>query len=951
MLLPLCLLGVGSYRCVHGVFAFLNSSSTLAATISAEATRLLHRSVRIHEVKITGNLWGLKAPNTVELRGLSIAEKTAGDPRPFARADSVVLHYTLDQVLYGDSKTPYITNLQLVRPQLTLERNDRGIWNFSDLTQTKAQGGRVLTDFVSVTGGSVLLRDASFPSTNPEAIVKPLVADVREIRGAAQIHPDKSVAFDFGGLTDAGVAHNLHIAGIVEPVSMDAAVRIQTIGLNLPSLFERFVPQHIARLATGSADVDVDAIYSPEKRSYPAAFDPNALSVSGSVKLTNLSGSTPYLAAPLRSIGGDLDITNTSCAANISGNLDQLPLHIVAGIAGLPPLPALINGSLGAFRSKMQAHEPIINFETNIPDTDLARLYRMLKIDTMLPPLPPVVTTSIRGAEARGTVSVRLSGPINNLSGGATAHLSSARYDQTSAKNLDGNATLSNHVILAGVQGAYAGGEAKIRARIALDTVGAFAVEAHGRNIHVNSIGFNLKQLQGGAGDVDLAINGRKHRTPSFTAQVQVNGLKLNNQTFQSAYGAAESVGRTMVVKILRVDDLKGYAQANGTVDLTTHALKMAVDADGLNIHSLVDAVTHEPPLATDPTIPSLSNLDGVAYLRNGALTGTFEHPELNGDLSAFAVSTGKYDVDKAQVSFRLSKSGIVVGKGSLERYPSSITFSGSVVDMDAPRPVFDFNVQAKDLDIANIANIIGVDSTKYAVAGTVSTDDPAGIRIYGAKGAVRAQGVNAPGDDKPFSFSLARATVNGLKLSSASAQAYYDANGFHIVSSNIEAAGGTIKGKGTLSPDGTVTADIIGSSLGLAKLTAVLKNPPAPELDGKLALSVHVSGQPESLAAVVDSVSIDSLKYRDLTVGSVAASADYSGDTLTVHNLALTDPNSHIPLIQAAQVSYNHATGAVSSPPASSDLAVRLMEIPFNEINNLIYAINNKDDAKDAAR
>src|SRR5579883_1552545 len=86
VLLPLVFLSVGAYRFVKRIFNYLNTGARLAGTLSAEATRLLGREVRVGDVKITGNLWSLFANNSVELRDITVAGDPAFNNALFASA-------------------------------------------------------------------------------------------------------------------------------------------------------------------------------------------------------------------------------------------------------------------------------------------------------------------------------------------------------------------------------------------------------------------------------------------------------------------------------------------------------------------------------------------------------------------------------------------------------------------------------------------------------------------------------------------------------------------------------------------------------------------------------------------------------------------------------------------------------------------------------------------------
>lgn len=941
LILPLTIVGVGAYRCVHRIFAYLNSNARLAATLSTEATRALHREVRVGDVRITGNLWGLSARNSVELRNVFVAQSPSAPGPAFARVDKVFLQYSLDQILYGDVRTPFVEELRLIHPQVSLARDQKGHWNFADFPKSNQPTPRPLVDKISVTNGAVFLEDFAFPTPHkvPE---HPLYARATGLNGVGVIREDKSVSFDVTGRPDSQLAQDFHATGIVFPTPLTVSMRLRAQRVNLPFLADRFVPRAQVQIPSGAADLDLNAVYTPPPGALPDRLIANALRLNGTVKLTGLRADAPELGAPLSGMGGTLTFTNTSLAGDVSGHFADYPIHITGSLLDLPDL-ALAAEKTQSYQEALTAPHtptPVFQIQTALPDTDLARLARILKVDRRLPGLPEEIRSALHASVAQGSIALRLEGPVNSPAGSLIAHLHTARYGTIHAQNLDLQAQLANRIVTADLHAGYAQGDAVIHARVALDDVGAFQVEAHGRRLKLAEMGTDLNQLQGGTGDLDLAMSGRKGFTPSITAQAQVQDAQWNGQTFHSLYASAATVGRDLFVKTMRVEDPKGFALASGKIDLTNGKLDMQVEADALDLHAMVAALNLHTAAAQGTSVASLADLEGVGYLRKGVLSGTIDDPEFQAEVSAFAIQDGKIAVDKALASFRLTRAGLEISKASIERYPSLVTLSGNVADLTATHPKFDITVHITDLDLDSLAELSGLDTQKYLITGTLSTEGKAGIRLVGTPEDFRAEGLasNTPG--QPFTVSLQRASVNGLKLTDAHAEAYYDKTGMHLTTAHVSLANGTMTAAGEFGTDGELRIDLKGGDLDLTQLTQALPGVIAPELAGKIGFDFHIGGKPDALSVEANQLSAQGLTYRTFAIGEAVAQAHYQDKRIEIRNVRLTDPATKQVLVTAPRLDYDLDSRSVSSPAPDSGQTVVLQNISFQKLYDLYQNI-----------
>ena len=938
LIIPLLYLGIGANRFVTSVIGYLNSSNTLAAIISREASRALKRDVHVSRVTITGGLWSAFGENTIDLAGVTVSDAKPQIKTPFAAADHVIVRGSIRKAVQGDAHTPYATELKLLKPSIHIARDSSGKWNFSDLSKPSQAPGRQFTDRIVVGGGQVVVDSEAGSSAGDR---RSLTAALYSINGTALLGEDHSVSVDIHASPEPGIADNLHITSISEPETSRASVHLEATKINLRELCSRYLPAKYGTASAGEADIKLDGVVSLSSRSTTRITRgdiPLPLFLAGRLDVRDGDIATSYLRKPLHAVNATIQFTDTSAAADLRTAVDGIPLHVTGSIAGIRrPVSAdrAVENLVNAF-SKRGPSAPIIHVHTAVSDTDLNLLYRDLKIDRWIPELPAAVSHSINTCTAQGSVMADLDGPIGDIALVASAHLNRAKYDQVKAYGVDFSLALRDGALVSDISGNYAGGTAVIRTRLALDKTGTFKTVGHGKGLKLTHLGFKIPRLEDGFGDIDIAVEGRKGITPSISSQLELTDVKVNGQVFNRAYAEAESAARKVIIRSLRVDDPKGFAFASGQIDLISRQLDIQAAADGMDIHSLIEAVSPAPPLASDANLPTLHSIDGVAYFRKGTLTGTLDDPILSGEINAFGLSAGKYVVDKAIAAFKWSSAGLIVSRGSLERYPSVISFSGNVVDLDQPQPDIDFTVRVQDLDLRYLGDIAGINSSKVALDGTVSTDGASGIRIYGSGSDIHAVGEGGQSAEQPFSVSLHRAAINGLRLNNPYAEAYFNRSGLHITACKVETAEGNVALKGAIGTDGVMDISASGSGLKLARLTAILPESRAPEVDGSLSFSLTAGGTFSEPVIAVNALNAADISYRGTHIGSVQAQAAYESRKLSISKGVLHDAMGGAAVIVVPHAGWNLDTAELFSPAIESPDAIRVENLKVTRIGEI---------------
>jgi hypothetical protein len=954
LLIPLCILGAGAYRFVRQIWGYLNSGARLAGVLSVEATRAAGREIRIGDVRLSGNLWSLSSANRLELRAVSIAEGPGAYSRPFAQADKVFVWYNLRQILFTqDLRVPLVNEVYLLRPQLSLSRSAAGHWNFETLFKPGAKAGRPFLDKLSLTGGTLFYEDRAFP--HPSGVpARPLITRLDRAAGVVLIRPDKSAAFDVSAAGTPQTVRDLHAIGIADIARMQVDARLIARGVHLPFVGERLLPLSKGHLDAGYADLDVTALYAPPPGTSARSLDVSALDAHGGLQVFNLAAGLNQLGAPLTNVSGSATFTTDSVLANLRGRYGGTPVAASGSV-----LDVLNKVTTPRGTKRNVASTPLLTVQGSVQNTDIARLIRELGLKRHFPTLPAQVLQ----ATGRGSAHFALAGTPREPAVTLISHLDAVQTGPFRAANVDVRGLYADKTVQADVRGKYAQGVAAIRAKVGLDKANAFEADVRGRNLALANVWdwSRSKIVPQGVSDLDFAIRGERGHTPNMSGQAQISGLKLNNETLQSVYARAENVRHNLDVRMLRVQDPKGFALAHGTVDLTTHAMNMLVESDELDFDALAKGLAPQTQAAqkTAPEQERFSLAGLVGYLR-GRVTGTFDDPKLHGRLNVFSADPVQSQFDQADADFDFSREALVVSQGELLRYPGKLVMKGALVTDPLtsdyalnPDAGLDVNASVESVEVADLLHTAGVDLQSLSVTGTLFAD----VNVSGTAAAPRV----ALSDVR-----LEGATVNDLPVEDVSVAASYGPDGVEIGEARARLAGGSIRVTGgvdidlkdrnqgengyplhlnIVGHDLRLEADGVGRNvariLGQKALEEKLNTGDAPLLAGGLDFQADIRGSTKDPAADVKA-DVRQLALNAVPLGELHGAVAYANRVLTSQDVKLTLPQNTEPALALTDLRYDMQTKQIEA-------AVNVTDIQLQKLREL--AQGSLDEIGDAGK
>ena len=874
---PLVPLGIGGYVTVRRVFVYLNTGQRLAGTLSAEATKALGRNVQVGDVKITGNLFGFAAHNEVELRDVSVAETASPNSPILARVGRVVVGYNLQQILSGgQDAVPLVDGISVEDPELRLVRDAGGRWNFTPLLQqlltSKGTSNRSLTTKIALKNARINYADFAFPHP-PGVLARPFLALVRNVGGVALIRPDKGVSFDLSGAAPTDIAGNFHAVGIVAPNPLIVSARLTLDAAHLPVIAARILSPGQARILQGTANVDLSAVYAPPNGTPLTTFRPEALSASGAIQLANVSVTTPALDGPIANLSGSVSFTMSAAQVDLRGDYAGVSSAVRGSVFDLPLAQILRQGA----KFPLADLRPTVALSGELKNVDFARMLNIRQIAASISRLPAAARTPLRSL--RGTLTnlpFALNGTLDDPTLALTADLPALQTQGVRAGNVRLTAALANHALRVDFHALLGSGALGIRAAadISGNRIGPYRIVARGRDLQLKTAQGFLpgKHSLSGRAHLDASAIGSGSLTPQIQAQARASDITLDGETIREASLDAGTSRGTIVIRSAQIDDDKGYALLNGTIDLQTRALDLSAEADELDLEDLTrTALKLRPDLAkriAETKTPL--KVDGIAYLRGAdggpaRITGTLDNPKALAHITAFDAQVNKIALDQAEATLDVTKDTLIVTQGRVVHSPGTVTVSGLISGLRDPEADVSITARAEGLDLNYLLETAGISVKGLELTGTLSTISP--VLITGS--------LTDPRVREPFAVSVDDLTVNGLPVANATAKADYGPQGIHLADASAEFAGGLVSARGTVYADGRL--ELTAKAEGLRITEAAAAFPAGLEgFRGTVDASAAVTGtvkNPE-VRATLDA---QKLAYSAAPLGRLQASATYA--------------------------------------------------------------------------
>jgi len=276
---------------------------------TAKISETINREVRIE--KVSFNIF-----EGIKLEGLSVSNRTGFAKKPFVSADAIALRYAFWPLF---QRQIIIKELRLVKPEILIEKNAAGVFNFSDLTQKKAApkkkkkeakepGFSMIVDTFSIRNGKITYADYGTKTSSSLkeadltvsgitlALLKPIGFDF----SATASYKEKDIPIGFSGK----ISLDLKNENVKIP---DLSLRVAGEKANLSAAVSRFKAGPDIDFSISSRKLEIDPLLAVFTAGATAPKEKEKLPRGELTRRINkITASLPYRLK----VKGDIDIDN-----------------------------------------------------------------------------------------------------------------------------------------------------------------------------------------------------------------------------------------------------------------------------------------------------------------------------------------------------------------------------------------------------------------------------------------------------------------------------------------------------------------------------------------------------------------------------------------------------------------------------------------------------------------
>ena len=672
MTLPILVMAAGTV--VYLARVFRESVRRLPEVVTAAASEVIDGTVTVGSVEIL--------PSGAILNDLVISDSKPGSEKPIVSIPRARIVCSLtDLALQRTDPVASIKRIDILEPNIVLERAADGGWNIAELLRPLPPGRRLeFSAKIYVKSGRLVIRDhASNPAkpventlTDIDAVVDLSEMPVAKYSISGKGPPGRLGRFSLGGRYNLG-SHSLN-------ADLDL--------LNASASYWSAYPWPLGlNVLSGRARASVSI-------SKPGKDQP--LRYSAAVRLRDTSVRFQHIRSPVHDVSGDLDVRNGVVSMRLKGRLGTSPFFI-SGHVVEPKDPRL---ALEFVSDRM-------NFREVAGLTGYAGRLRKAVL-----PESGRVRALIFGPPRSFGVDFRAEAPsLSYLTfAGRSIIAKGAYFDgqisirEASAKAYDGVIEAKGEITLSGKPSAVLDGRVS---HLKLEHIPLL------KKHHLAAESTGSFQALWKPGHADIRFRG--------TAK----GGQFHTLEFDDGAIAAEYVNGMLRVEEVSAKTLGGLVAASGEVARDGELNLQAAGAD-INLAAVRDMYW------TATTV-------GRAHFA-GKVTGRLTWPVFTGEVEAYRVMVSGLGVERIAGSISASRENVDLDTLVIYDYPGTVSLSGRISHPWDESPGVDMAIKADSIDLERLGGALesrglvgGKLSGELAVAGA--------LRDPQAKGSLRTDG------------------------------------------------------------------------------------------------------------------------------------------------------------------------------------------------------------------
>jgi autotransporter translocation and assembly factor TamB len=584
-----------------------------------------------------------------------------------ARIPSVRVFYNPMLLIRSDKPADAVSRIDLLNPEIHLERYRDGAWNITGLFKTKPHTNPSKSRIeVYAKSSRVSIRD--FMSGE-----KPKENELTDLDALIDLSDSPRIRFSLQGKGIPGRLQSIAASGWC-----DVSDEVLDITANLHDIDATYwtdYPYHTGlNVKSGRSDVDLQ-LSGPLRH----------LDVKLLAEIREGSLLFGWLHAPLNDISGSTYVTNDSVTIDLKGRYGSTPVAATGKVSYL--------------------HSPRLGLEVTSDHLNIREAANISGLSKYLKGinLPP-----------EGSANLLITGLATSPVVGFNAHTSSINCSSCTATDLHVRGVYSNGRIQISDAGANLfGGSARATGSIELAKSPVVELDGDIRGADSENIpelkSSGISAVGNGAFHAEFGSDGL-----NFTFRGKLPEGKLGKYAFKNGQVALGYDNGNLNISEFGAEMLGGIVAASGKVD-ENGGLNMSVSGVDLDLGVL--------PLKARSGNPITGRLQF-----SGQLTGSADSPQFDGKVEAYDPAASGVQFDHLAADISGNRDQIQVSNADLEGFSGRIALSGAIENPLTDQPALDFTATADKLSVDAIAALAktdlrpgGIISGRITVTGTPS--------------------------------------------------------------------------------------------------------------------------------------------------------------------------------------------------------------------------------------
>lgn len=640
IVIPLLAMTAGSLVFLAKVYREV--MSRLPETLTIAASERIAGTVTVGELEIS--------PSGAVINDVVISDGPEGSDRPVVKIPRVKIAWSLSDIgLRRRDPVESIKGIEVLEPEIFLERSADGRWNIAGLLKPSPPGRPLkFAGKVYVKSGRLVMCDR-LPNSD-----EPVVNALSDMEASIDFSETPMAKYSVSGKGQAGRFGRFAAEGRYNLAGHSFNADLDILNANL-SYWSTYPANLGLKIPSGEARARIEL---------SKAGTDEPLRHSAVVQIRQASVEFRQIRSPVQDVNGELGVRDGVVNMRLEGKLGSAPVLVSGQVL-----------DLSKPRLALELTSDRVNFSEIAGLTPWARQFSKARLPK------------------NGRAKALISGPPKSLAVDFYLEAPSLAYSGFEGSAIAARGTYANRRIR--VQNASAatyGGRVEIGGEIDLSR--SPRAKLNGRVLHLKLDRIPILRKQGfrATGNGSFQVLCRPGGT-EVDYQGTMNDMQFNELQFDQAAIEASYVNGTFLIHELSAETFGGLVAVSGEIEPNGKLSLHAAGSD-INLAQVRDMYWGLPTV-------------GRAQFA-GQITGTLGSPIFEGDVEAYRVMASGLGIERIAGNILASRKKISVDDLVIYDYPGTVSLSGTISEPLAKSPTVDLSIKVDSMDIGAVSSALG---------------------------------------------------------------------------------------------------------------------------------------------------------------------------------------------------------------------------------------------------